>query len=254
MKKNQLFTLNSLVLFMLILLSGCTLSNTTGSDLNDIEEFDTITAQPIMATTQSSGPTSIPTLPAAISITLTPPFSPIATPCPGESRFPLCYEVDVYLAGENEYFKNVELGCGPSGEMVVRFNADIRVTTDLDLIRDGIRQQIEINFACLSQIDFVKMDEEEISAITSFHEQNGPDDYYGRQWKKVNLTFVDGTVWEDVYLYDTCCYKTTSATVEESLQACVNSIGEGKVSGPNEGNLNDFDVTKIVIRRKEYCP
>jgi len=187
--------------------------------------------------------------------TVTPQPSLTQTPCPGQSIIPLCFEVDVYRVGETEPFlTGVEMGCGPSGAMVIRFNADLRVTRNLDLIREGERQLIELNFACLSQIDYVEMEDDEIGAVASFHELKGPDSYYHRQWKKVTLTFVDGSVWENVYLYDTCCYKSPSETNEESLRACVNPIGENKVSDLNEGKLNDFEVTKIIFRRRETCP
>ena len=242
----------AIFILMLISLSGCT-PGKNDSVTTDYDNLDKVGTETI--TSQSNKSTSTPLLTVTNTITVTPPFLPTETPCPGQSIYPLCYEVDVFRVGEIEPFlKGVELGCGPSGEMVVRFNADIRVTRNLDLIREGARQKININFACLSQIDYLEMDEDEIGAVTSFHEQNGPDDYYQRQWKKVRLTFVDGTVWDNAFIYDTCCYKSPSETVENSMRACVNPVSGDIKSDLNEGKLNDFEVTKIVIRRKEVCP
>jgi hypothetical protein len=202
-------------------------------------------------------PSSTSTQTATVAVTDTPVNTITQTPCPGEQSYPspFCFSIDIYLVGEDDpYLSGVEIGCGPSGEMVVRFLADIRITTDLELIKVGEREGIPVNFACLSQIDFQKMSAEDLSAAASFSEIKGQDDYYQRQWNKVDLTFVDGTVWEDVYTYDTCCYQPGSDTIEESQEVCWNPIGTGNPSDQNEGLLQDLDVAKLVIIRKVNCP
>jgi len=89
----------------------------------------------------------------------------------------------------------------------------------------GCAKKPKINFACLAQIDYLDMNEDEKTAVLNFYEIVGPDEFYQREWKKVNLTFLDGSVLENVFVYDTCCYKQASNSIEESMQACVNPIG-----------------------------
>ncbi len=257
--KYKMYPIIAIFILMLIPLSGCTPgkndSVTTDYDNLDKVGTETTISQSSPPPTDSIKPTSTPLLTVTNTVTVTPSLSPTTTPCPGQSIYPSCYEVDVFRVGEDEPFlKGVQVGCGPSGAMVIRFNADIRVTRNLDLIREGGRQSLNINFACLSQIDYLEMDDDEKGAAASFYELKGPDEYYDRQWKKARLTFVDGTVWDNTFIYDNCCYQSPSAIVEGSMHSCFLPASTVVQSDHNQGRLNDFEVTKIVIRRKEVCP
>jgi len=248
--KYKMYPFIAICILILISLSGCTTENNSIS--TDHDNLDKVGTETI--TSQSIKSTSTPLLTVTNTITVTPPVLATATSCPGESINPLCYDVDVFRDGEIEPFlQGVQLGCGPSGAMVIRFNADIRVTRDLDLIRDGDRESLKINFACLSQIEYLEMDDDETEAAASFYQQKGPDEYYDRHWKKVRLMFVDGTVWENAFIYDNCCYQSPSATVEGSMYSCFLPASTDINSDLNEGRLNDFEVTKIVIKKLENC-
>ena len=238
--------------FGLIFLSSCKPAPTE-IVTTDPGHSDQVETEAILS--QANNSTATPLLTATNTVTETPPVMETAPPCPGQIILPECFEVDVYRGGEiDPFLEDVYVGCGPSGAMVIRFNADIRVTRNLDLISAGDQASQQINFACLSQIDYLEMNNKEVDAANSFYEQKGPDEYYDRHWKKVKLTFVDGTVWEDAYLYDNCCYQSPSAIVEGNMYSCFLPASTEINSDLNEGRLNDFDVTKIIIRRNENCP
>ena len=176
--------------------------------------------------TQPPQPTPEPPTPVEAAPTPTP-----RTDCTEGPKSPECYEVDIYTK-DGTVLTNVELKCGPKsiGMVGVTSNATIRFTDKLEDIRAEIFPERCLNFSCISRIDFLEMNEDESSAVASYIE-NRSDYFYGRQWRKVKITLYDGGIWDNVYVYDKCSFKSTYEV----------------------GPLDALDPTTIVIRPKENC-
>jgi hypothetical protein len=179
----------------------------------------TPTAKPIPMFTRTDRP--IPTF------TLIPTATKMI-PCTDQ---PLaCYEADIFTESANEpVFEGVGLSCGPKGGYVLGNEANFRFTRGIESIKDGIFPERKLPFACISQVDFLEMSEEEKKAVDSYYQQRS--DFYNRKWQKARITFFDGTIWDDVFIYDNCSFETSYETV----------------------NIKSFDVVKIVFRAKENC-
>lgn len=96
---------------------------------------------------------------------------------------------------------HVLINCGPHGYS--SYNPFVEFTDDLKVIQEaqyGPSSGRFIQFDQVSSIDFIAMSEEEIRVI------NENSTY--RDWiRKVNVTFWDHTMIENIYLLETCTYQ-----------------------------------------------
>lgn len=150
------------------------------------------------------------------------------TDCTKARSLPECYEADIY-ARDDTVLKNVELSCGPKGNMVLFSDATIRFTKNLEDIRAGLFPESSLVFSCISQIDFLEMNEDELSAVDSY--KINRSDYFKRRWHKIKITLFDGKTWEKVYIYDKCNFKSKYEV----------------------GPLDSVNPKTIIIRTKKNC-
>jgi len=144
------------------------------------------------------------------------------------TTLPKCYEADIYTK-DGTILKDIELSCGPKGNMILFNDATIRFTKNLEDIRAGIFPERGLCFPCISQIDFLEMNEDELSAVDSYRKSRS--DYFQRHWHKVKIDLYHEKTWENVYIYDKC-----------------NFTSEYEV-----GSVDAVHPKMLVIRTKRNC-
>jgi hypothetical protein len=145
---------------------------------------------------------------AGASLEKAPPRQSVAPSATGASVTSLsrnaCTVVDVYK-GDRVVLENVTLRCGPKGNIVLSANSTFRFTLDLDEIASGVFPERVLAFGRVRRVDFRDLDSAETEAVLRYAATRS--DFFAREWRKASVNFVDGAVWEEVYIYDKCHFE-----------------------------------------------
>jgi hypothetical protein len=161
----------------------------------------------VLRDSDSGGPNSHTGSVGTVQDSPTEPPAELDSTIPKTSSRPKgCLAVDL-VRGDGSVLQGAEMTCGPKDAgFLTTSDATFRFTQSLEEIAEGVFPERLLSFDKLQRLDFQPLSDAESEAARRYHAARS--DFFNRLWRRAAVTFLDGTVWEPVYVYDKCTFRS----------------------------------------------